>query len=140
MSTKKVNKSAVLSVSIGKGCYRHIQVSLNESLEDSADIILWAFDFCNDHAHAFFMDNKAWSNYDCYYMAEVDEENEYRHICDVKLSKLGLQKDDKFKFVFDFGDDWEFQCRVLRIIDEDTDEAMMIRTVGESPEQYTVYE
>ena len=95
MSTKKVNKSAVLSVSIGKGCYRHIQVSLNESLEELADIILWAFDFCNDHAHAFFMDNKAWSNYDCYYMAEVDEENEYRHTCDVKLSKLGLQKDDK---------------------------------------------
>ena len=58
MSTKKVNKSAVLSVSIGKGCYRHIQVSLNESLEELADIILWAFDFCNDHAHAFFMDNK----------------------------------------------------------------------------------
>ena len=45
MSTKKVNKSAVLSVSIGKGCYRHIQVSLNESLEELADIILWAFDF-----------------------------------------------------------------------------------------------
>ena len=140
MSTKKVNKSAVLSVSIGKGCYRHIQVSLNESLEELADIILWAFDFCNDHAHAFFMDNKAWSNYDCYYMAEVDEENEYRHTCDVKLSKLGLQKDDKFKFVFDFGDDWEFQCRVLRIIDEDTDEAMMIRSVGESPEQCPAYE
>ena len=53
MSTKKVNKSAVLSVSSGKGCYRHIQVSLNESLEELADIILWAFDFCNDHAHAF---------------------------------------------------------------------------------------
>lgn len=73
-------------------------------------------------------------------MAEVDEENEYRHTCDVKLSKLGLQNDDKFKFVFDFGDDWEFQCRVLRIIDEDTDEAMMIRAVGESPEQYSAYE
>ncbi|WP_370784771.1 IS1096 element passenger TnpR family protein [Ruminococcus callidus] len=51
-----------------------------------------------------------------------------------------MQKDDKFKFVFDFGDDWEFQCRVLRIIDEDTDEAMMIRVVGESPEQYPAYE
>ena len=86
------------------------------------------------------MDNKAWSNHDCYYMAEVDEENKYRHTCDVNLSKLGLQKNDKFKFVFDFGDDWEFQCRVLRIIDEDTDAATMIRAVGESPEQYPDHE
>ena len=140
MPAKKVNKSIVLSVSIVKGCYRHIQVSLNDTLEDLADIIIWAFDFCNDHAHAFFMDNQVWSDYDCYYMAEVDEEDEYRHTCDVKLSKLGLQKDDKFKFVFDFGDSWEFQCRVLRVIDEDTNEAEIIRSVGKSPEQYPDYD
>lgn len=140
MAMKKVNSSVVLSVSIGKGCYRHIQLSLNETLEELADTIIWAFDFCNDHAHAFFMDNKAWSNCNCYFMAEVDEDDEYPHTCDVKLSKLGLQKDDKFKFIFDFGDEWEFQCKVLRIIDEDTDDAMIIRMVGAPPEQYPEYE
>lgn len=140
MSNKKIKQSVVLSVSVGKGCYRHIQVSANETLEELADIILWAFDFYNDHAHAFFMDNKAWSDYDCYYMAEVDEEEEYRHTCDIKLSKLGMQKDDKFKFIFDFGDDWEFQCKVLRIIDEETKEATIIRMLGEAPEQYPDYD
>lgn len=137
---KRVNESLVLSVSVGKGCYRHIQVSTDITLEMLADIILWAFDFYNDHAHAFFMDNKAWSGVDCFYMAEVDMDEEYRHTCDYNLYQMKFQKNDKFRFVFDFGHDWEFQCKVLRITDEDTDEAMIIRAVGASPEQYPVYE
>lgn len=140
MAAKRIKQSVVLSVSIGKGCYRHILVSANETLEELAVIILWAFDFYNDHAHAFFMDNKAWSDDNCYYMAEVDEEEEYRHTCDVKLHQLKLQKNDKFLFVFDFGDDWEFQCKVLRLIDEDTDDVALIKSVGEAPEQYPDYE
>lgn len=136
----KSEKSVVLSVSVGTGCYRHIQVSEDVTLEMLADIILWAFDFYNDHAHAFFMDNKAWSQADCFYMAEVDDEEEYRHTCDYKLCQMKLQKNDKFQFVFDFGDDWRFQCKVLRIVDEDIDEATIIREVGEPPEQYPDYE
>lgn len=96
MASKRVKQSIILSVSVMKGCYRHIQVSVNEDLETLADIILWAFDFDNDHAHAFFMDNKAWSNYDCYYMAEVDEDEMYRHTCDFKLHQLGLTKGKAF--------------------------------------------
>lgn len=140
MASKRVKQSIILSVSVMKGCYRHIQVSVNEDLEALADIILWAFDFDNDHAHAFFMDNKAWSNYDCYYMAEVDEDEMYRHTCDFKLHQLGLTKGKAFKFVFDFGDDWEFNCKVLRIVYEDTKDAELIRAVGEPPEQYPDYD
>ena len=110
------------------------------SQERKIKIILWAFDFDNDHAHAFFMDNKAWSNYDCYYMAEVDEDEMYRHTCDFKLHQLGLTKGKAFKFVFDFGDDWEFNCKVLRIVYEDTKDAELIRAVGEPPEQYPDYD
>lgn len=137
---KKIEESVVLSVSVGAGCYRHIQVSMNETLENLADIILWAFDFYNDHAHAFFMDNKAWSQADCFYMAEVDIDEKYRHTCDYKLYQMKLQKSDKFKFVFDFGDDWQFQCKVLRIVDEDIKGAMLIKLVGDSPDQYPDYE
>ena len=93
MASKRVKQSIILSVSVMKGCYRHIQVSVNEDLETLADIILWAFDFDNDHAHAFFMDNKAWSNYDCYYMAEVDEDEMYRHTCDLSFISLDLQRE-----------------------------------------------
>lgn len=140
MAGKRIKQSIVLSVSVEKGCYRHIRVSVNETLEVLADIILWAFDFENDHAHAFFMDNKPWSHIDCFYMAEVDEDNEFNHTCDFKLHELGLEKGDAFKFVFDFGDDWHFQCKVLRIIDEDCKNPEITKCVGEPPVQYPDYD
>lgn len=136
MAKKRIKQSVVLTVSLKKGCYRHIRISVNETLEELADTILWAFDFCNDHAHAFFMDNRAWSGANCYYMAEMDEEEEYRHTCDVKLHELALQTGDRFLFVFDFGEEWRFQCKVLRLIDEDTDDSEIVKFVGEAPEQY----
>ncbi|MBO1101200.1 plasmid pRiA4b ORF-3 family protein [Enterococcus hirae] len=126
-------------MSAGTGCYRHLCVSTNETLEDFTELILSAFDFVNDHAHAFFMDNYAWSSNNCYYMKEMDEDNEYLHTCDYRLYQFGLKKGDAFKFVFDFGDDWRFQCKVLRVIDDDSEYETVIKSVGESPEQYFNY-
>ena len=34
------------------------------------------------------------------------------------------------------GDEWRFQCKVLRELEEQTDIPGVIRRVGESPEQY----
>ena len=51
----------VISTKQGAGCYRHLKVPKKAKLDGLADAILWAFDFVNDHAHAFFMDNCAWS-------------------------------------------------------------------------------
>lgn len=140
MAKKRIKQSVVLSISLKKGCYRHIQVSVNDTLDYLADTIIWAFDFDNDHAHAFFMDNKAWSRADCYYMAEVDEYGEYRHTCDVQLHQFDLQKNDLFLFIFDFGEEWRFQCKVLRIINEDIKDAELLKSVGQAPEQYPDYE
>lgn len=136
MKKEKQEQAVVLSVSIQKGCYRHIQVSVDDTLEELADAILYSFDFENDHAHAFFMDNKVWSGFDCYYMAEVDEDGEYRHTCDYRIARLKLNPGDAFKFVFDFGDEWIFQCKVLRIVEAEDEDALLIRSVGAPPEQY----
>lgn len=146
-----VKSTFVISVSIGTGCYRHLRISNDATLEELSKAILWAFDFYNDHAHAFFMDNSAWSRRNCYYCKEVDEDGEYRHTCDHLLRDV-LAEGKKFKYVFDFGDDWEFACRVLRTMPdfaqepcrEDHDEGDLgggrtveiLREVGESPEQY----
>ena len=53
-----------------------------------------------------------------------------------QLEKIGLSKGDQFKYVFDFGVEWRFQCKVLRELDVQTDIPGVIRRVGESPEQY----
>ena len=61
-------KTYVISVSLMKGCYRHIKISSQKTLDELSSAILNAFDFDNDHLHAFFMDNRQWSHEDTYFM------------------------------------------------------------------------
>lgn len=142
----KNGKSLVLSVSAKSGCYRHIQISKSVTLEELAEAILDSFNFIADFCgHAFFMDNRAWSYNDAYYNAETDEYGDEQHTCDYTLKQLNLKKGDAFKFVFDFGADWRFQCKVLREVAEDTphegdDLAILLRRVGDSPNQLERYE
>ncbi len=44
-------KSYVISVSLGTGCYRHIQISAGATLNKLHKAILGAFGFEDDHAH-----------------------------------------------------------------------------------------
>lgn len=133
----KSEHSYTISVSLQSGCYRHIQVPGRYTLEELAWAILDAFEFDNDHAHAFFMDNKLWSRRNCYYMRGVEEGE--RTTDRYTLDDVGLYKDMPFKFVFDFGDEWVFQCKVMREEEKRTDRPIVIKSKGEAPEQYPVW-
>ena len=130
--------SYVISVSAGTGCYRHIQISKSATLYKLHKAIIDAFDFEDDHAHAFFMDNHYWSGNAAFFSMKMHGDE--RLTKSYKLEKLNLTKGDQFKYVFDFGDEWRFQCKVLREIEEKTDIPCIIRSVGESPEQYPEWE
>lgn len=127
-------QSYVISVSLGTGCYRHIQISENSTLEELHTAILDAFEFDDDHAHAFFMDNKKWSHYDSYFSKEVAEGSPVTR--GRRLKRAGLCKGKQFKYVFDFGDEWTFQCKVLRTIEEDTKRPLIVKAKGDPPPQY----
>lgn len=126
--------SYVISVSAGTGCYRHIQISKTATLYKLHKAIISAFDFEDDHAHAFFMDNKYWSDYAAFFSMKMHGDE--RLTKSYKLEKFGFSKGDQFKYVFDFGDEWRFQCKVLRELDVQTDIPGVLCRVGESPEQY----
>ena len=126
-------KSYVISVSCGTGCYRHIQIAGNKTLADLSDSILEAFDFDNDHQHAFFMNNRAWDQENSYFSYNEDGDTTTDQ---VKLQFTGLEVDKKFLYLFDFGDEWHFQCKVLKVLNEDTGSAKVIRTHGDAPDQY----
>lgn len=128
-------KTFIISVSVYKGCYRHIQIPGDCTMEDLHTAILDAFGFDDDHAHAFFMDNRVWSDAGIYSQYLEDKEN---RSCDYTLSQL-LEEKQKFMYLFDFGSEWRFQCKVLHKYNEQCSEAEVIRTVGESPEQYSEY-
>lgn len=124
-----------ISVSLGSGCYRHIVVDGSEFLSDFAQFILDSFEFDNDHAHAFFMNNQIYTRDDSYYSAGVESSESCTD--DYRLCQTGLEKGQKFKFLFDFGDDWVFQCRVLDIIPGKLPyKCAIIRTKGDPPNQY----
>ena len=52
-------KTYVISVSLMKGCYRHITIASNKTLDELSLAILSAFDFDNDHLHAFYKKRKS---------------------------------------------------------------------------------
>jgi len=83
------------------------------------------------------MDNLPWGDDAYYHYASEDTK---RHTCDYKLSQLNLEKGKKFKYIFDFGDEWTFQCKVLQVLDENTPQTTVIKIKGKAPEQYPDYE
>lgn len=128
------SESYVISVSLGRGCYRHIRVSGKCTLWDLHCAILEAFEFDDDHAHAFFMDNVKWSDRDSYYTKDAAEGE--RTTEKSRIGNVGLYKGKAFKYVFDFGDEWTFQCKVLKVEQGDSGEPQVIRSKGEAPCQY----
>ncbi|WP_408072512.1 IS1096 element passenger TnpR family protein, partial [Streptococcus pneumoniae] len=86
--------------------------------------MLWSFDFANDHAHTFFMDNVEWSHADSYFLSFVSDDVEERYTENVYLDSLSVKQ--KFKFIFDFGDEWRFECQVLREIETEDEEAYLV--------------
>lgn len=97
--------------------------------------ILDAFEFLDSHAHAFFMDNIAWSQKKAYYVDYIEDAPHYSK--DFTVGQV-IKDKQKFKYVFDFGTEWVFQCRVLKILDEPYTEEYgeVIRSKGEAPNQY----
>lgn len=132
------DQSFVISVSLGSGCYRHIRISGNSTLFELHYTILEAFDFDDDHAHAFFMDNALWSDRDSYYVRGMESPD--RTTDAYTLNQAGLCKGKKFKYLFDFGDEWVFQCKVLQVLEEDTTQAKIVKRKGKAPEQYPDWE
>lgn len=124
----------VVSVSCGTACYRHIRISAGMTLFDLHEAIIDAFEFIDDHAHAFFMNNRIWDDDDSYYSDMIEEEE--RFTTDYKLHELELEVGSKFKYVFDFGDEWVFECKLLKILDETTKVPEVILEKGEPPLQY----
>ena len=136
--------SYVISVSLRKGCYRHIRIDADNALGQLSEAILNAFGFDDDHMHVFFMDNHVWSQdaSACYWSDPDDEmgNNVNPGTYEITLRNLGLEEGQKFLYLFDFGDEWRFACRVMKKLDEHTKVPQIVRSVGSAPEQYGAFD
>lgn len=126
--------SYVIRVSLRRGFYRDIQIDSDASFDAFHRAIQRAVEFDDDHLYAFFMDNKAWSRKAGIYSPR-DEGSPYR-ADKITLRQCSLSVGSRFMYLFDFGDEWRFQCRVTKILDVKTTEAHTVKGKGEPPRQY----
>lgn len=121
-----------------KSTWRKIAIHSSQSLEHLHLAIQDSVDFEDDHLYAFYMDNRRYSDR-CY----LDSRGEEPPFADEKsLEDLNLSIGQKFLYIFDFGDNWEFEIELLEI-DTKTQKkfkAKLIAEQGESPEQYPDWE
>lgn len=125
--------SYIISVSLETGCYRHIQIGADSTLEQLHEAIMEEFDFDDDHLHAFFMSNRGWDHQDCYFSKHADEGP---FTDEVTLINARLAEGKKFLYIFDFGEEWRFNCRVLHQLEVSTPTPICVRSKGDPPAQY----
>ncbi|WP_219336543.1 IS1096 element passenger TnpR family protein [Alloscardovia macacae] len=121
----------------GRTVTRFISVPKSASLAQLADIILWGYDFENDHAHAFFMDGQPWSKNAYFTQAMHGEGLTGLGPATQEVSLEGLQLNDTFLMLFDFGAEWRFTCKVSgERFSGNPAKVQMIMWTGQSPQQY----
>lgn len=123
-----------LEVKLRGGDYKCvIRMSADNTLDVLHQMIQRATEFDNDHLYAFFVGKGSFKRR--YIMAAFCERDEFA-VEDTRLADLELRVKDTFSYLFDFGDMWWFDIKVLRI-EEGTQEAPeIIKTVNDPPQQY----
>lgn len=97
-----------------------------------------AFEFDDDHLYSFFMDGKKWSNHSI--VAPFDSSG-HPVASDVTIGGAGLYAGQRFMYLFDYGDEWQFTITVTHINEAATDalHSSLIERQGSGPEQYFYY-
>lgn len=122
-----------------KRTWRKIEILNSQTLDDLHMAIQEAFNFDADptHLYSFFMSGKAWDRHSEYCHPDADGHPATR----VKIESLNLKPKQKFLYLFDYGDEWEFEVEFL---EEGTSEKAVypriIDSRGKAPEQHPDYE
>lgn len=124
-----------------KRTYREIEILANQTLDDLHYAIFDAFDFEEMHLYSFFMSGKVWDN-NSEYCLPNPEMRMGKSSKNVKIQNLDLEPRQKFLYLFDYGDSWEFEVEFLG--NEEAKKGIkyprVIKKSGDSPEQYPDYE
>ncbi|MEW9125056.1 MAG: plasmid pRiA4b ORF-3 family protein [Thermotaleaceae bacterium] len=131
----KVTKgSYVFKVSLGRGIWRTIAISYKHTLEDLHNAVQEAFDFDNDHLYSFFIDAKRYSKHA--YHSPMSDEGPFTD--EVTIGELELYEGQKILYLFDYGDSWEFEVKLLKKKNDEIPprKPKVIEIKGEAPRQY----
>ncbi|MQA64141.1 MAG: plasmid pRiA4b ORF-3 family protein [Actinophytocola sp.] len=93
-------------------CWRRIQLPSSATLGDLHMIIQVAFDWDDDHLHAFTIGRRQYG--DPYFDAEYDEQ-------DITLAEVFAHTRKPITYTYDFGDDWRHDIVLEQVTDADPD-------------------
>ncbi|MCT7994839.1 plasmid pRiA4b ORF-3 family protein [Laspinema olomoucense] len=99
--------------------WRRLQVSSDYTLADLHEVIQVAMGWGNCHLHSFNIDGEEYGMPmdDDFGFSDMEIKNETR----VKLSKIIPGEKFKFSYLYDFGDSWEHQILVEKVLPPDPD-------------------
>lgn len=124
----------IFKVSLDKSVWRRIAVSSDDVLDDLHDAIQAAFDFDNDHLYEFSFRNRFGKKQRVPHpMCEEEFSTD-----EFKIEELPLRIGETMKYVFDFGDNWQFKAELEEIQPPNPKfkHAEILEEHGKAPEQY----
>lgn len=126
----------IFKVSLGK-IWRRIAIDAKQSMAVLASVILASVDFDEDHLYQFSYRNRFGTLEQIYHGYLEDEP---LLASDVRVGDLSLSVGQNMTFLFDFGDNWEFDL-LLEATDANhvVKDAEIIESYGEAPEQYPLF-
>lgn len=131
--TLRVNHRALPEV------WRDIEIAEDQTLEDLHLTIQKAYKWSDDHLYSFFMDGEAWNK-----QSEIgspwSEAPQSTHRA--TIDSLGLRARRKFLYLFDYGDNHEFDVTVLKInpVAAAAQYPRIVAKQGKAPPQYQDYD
>lgn len=123
----------IFRVSLGK-VWRRIAIRADAYLEGLSDYILKAFKFDHDHLYCFTYKNR-------FGIAERVNHpfiEEAPYTTEARIGELPLQVGASLTYLYDFGDQWEFDVKLESIekVDPKMSKPKIVESHGKAPEQY----
>lgn len=119
-------------------CVRVIRMNLSDTLYKLHGMIQKAVAFDDAHLYEFTVGRGMMKK--VYVSPNAMISGNEPSVMDVCLGDLDLRTGQNFSYLFDFGDMWWFDIKVLAIQEGTVEAPEVIKAVNDAPEQYPVYE
>lgn len=125
--------------------WREIDVAANQTLADLGEAIPLAFDFADPHLWSFFLNGRAWDPTSEYALDSQPDPfggrraRAARRVPIREVPLPGASGKKEFLFLFDYGDEWHFGVKLVRMSPTVEPGARYPRVVaqqGTAPPQY----
>lgn len=119
-------------------CIRIVCMNLSDTLYDLHRTIQSVFEFDDNHLYEFYVGQGMLK--ETYAPEGAANSGEEIPVEETALGDLGMKKGMKFSYLFDFGDMWWFDIKVLGIGEGSVTSPQLVKAVNPAPQQYPDWE